>query len=76
MIDKEINLFLEIWDTVKVYIPQKEKIEAAQHVLQMLDEYGIDVEEHSVEMSDHCAILEKAVKEILTDYDDLVDDME
>lgn len=75
MIDKEINLFLEIWDTVKVYIPPKEKIEAAQHILQMLDEYGIDIEEHSVDMSDHCGILEKAIKEILNDYED-IEDME
>jgi len=76
MIDKEISLFLEIWDTVKVYIPIKEKQEAAQHVLQMLDEYGIDIEEHKSEMSDHCSILDTAIKEILANYDDLDDDME
>ena len=76
MIDKEISLFLDIWDTVKVYIPIKEKQEAAQHVLQMLDEYGIDIEEHKSEMSDHCSILETAIKEILAGYDDLEDDME
>jgi len=74
MVDKEISLILELWDTVKVYIPVKERLDAATHVLQMLDEYGIDIEEKRDDLSEHCAILEKAVKNVTAayskDYDD------
>ena len=75
MIDKEISLFLELWDTLKVYIPVKEKLDAAQHTLTMLDEHGIDLEEHEDELMGHCSILDSAIKQFKL-HNDIDEEME
>lgn len=69
MIDKEISLFLELWDALKVYIPVKEKLDAAQHILTTIDEHGIDLIEHEDELTGHCSILDSAIKQVKLNYD-------
>lgn len=76
MIDKEIGLFLELWDTLKVYIPVKEKLDAAQHVLTTIDEHGIDLIEHEDELMGHCSVLDSAIKTHKSQYEELDEDME
>lgn len=34
----DIQLLLNLWDTVKHYIPKKDRVEAAEHVFRVFDE--------------------------------------
>jgi hypothetical protein len=72
MIENEnITLFLETWETLKVYIPSKERTEAAEQALHVLDRYNIDIEMHANELSESCPILSKALGSMLSLDDDI-----
>lgn len=75
MIENEnITLFLETWEVLKVYIPVKDRKEAAEHVLQMLDRYNIDIELHATELSESCSVLSKVVSSMISTHDDYLEE--
>lgn len=76
MIENEnITLFLEIWEVLKSYIPAKDRTEAAEHAIQLLDRYNIDIELHASELSESCAILSKVISSMLyVDEEDLYEE--
>ena len=54
----------ELWDTVKPYIPVKDRAAAAQHFLSAVQDSALcDLEEHSAELHGVCSILDRALKE-------------
>lgn len=62
----------ELWDSIKVYIPVKDRSTAAQHFLSAVQDSALcDLEEHSIELHGVCSILDRALKEY-----DIVDEEE
>jgi len=66
----DIESVREIWNVLKVYIPEKEKQEAADHLIPLIvDMDFIDSDFQSLVKSDHH--LEEAAQEYIEDdYDD------
>ncbi len=60
----------ELWDSIKEYIPVKDRSTAAQHFLSAVQDSALcDLYEHSIELHGVCSILDRALEEY--DVDDL-----
>lgn len=70
----ETDFIFDLWEAMKPLIPAKEKMEAAERIIKMCDEYGIsktDLED----MIENDKILETAFdRYFVDDYDDDADD--
>lgn len=54
----------ELWDSVKPYIPVKDRHTAAQHFLSAVQDSALcDLEENADELHGVCSILDRALKE-------------
>ena len=69
----EAACLAELWDSIKSYIPVKDRNTAAQHYLSAVQESALcDLDEHSSELHGVCGVLDRALKE----YDNAMDDDE
>ena len=70
----ETDFIFDLWEAMKPLVPAKEKMEAAERIIKMCDEYGIsktDLED----MIENDKILETAFdRYFVDDYDDDADD--
>ncbi len=41
MATSDTEILLDIWDTLKSFIPSKDKMEAAERIVKIFDEFGI-----------------------------------
>jgi hypothetical protein len=68
--DNDLELFLQIFDKALAHIPDKNKEKFAEDYIFTLDDYGVDLKRHAVEIGDHDELLDQA----LTDYFEVNDD--
>ena len=70
----ETDFIFDLWEAMKPLVPAKDKMEAAERIIKMCDEYGIsktDLED----MIENDKILETAFdRYFVDDYDDDADD--
>ena len=69
----------ELWGSVKNYIPQKDRLAAAEHFLTTVQDNAIlDLEECASELFGFCSTLDRALKEyaVEDDYDDYEEEIE
>lgn len=60
----EVASLAELWQSLKSYIPVKDRSAAAEHFLSAVEDNGFcDLEEVAVEMYGVCSILDRALKE-------------
>ncbi len=65
----------ELWDSIKAYVPVKDRSTAAQHFLSAVQDSALcDLEEHANELHGVCSILDRALKEY--DVDDELEEYE
>ena len=65
---------VEIWASLNhTYIPQKERLQAAEHFLSTVEQTALlDLEEHALELFGNCTSLDRALKEYVPEdeYED------
>lgn len=71
MIALEAETVFELWENVKSFIPPKEKLEAAEVFIKIMDEAGLEKVDIEV-LCDEDKILHEAVRQYFVedDYDD------
>lgn len=69
----EVQLLVYIWDAVKNYIPKKDRLEAAEHLVRVFDEES-DLSGIEDEISTLDVALRTAVKTHYSDHDDYDDE--
>jgi|TARA_B110000977_G_C11077942_1_gene491857 hypothetical protein len=69
----------ELWDSVKPYVPVKDRNQAAQHFLSAIQDSALcDLEENANELHGVCSILDRALKEysVADDVDEYAEESE
>ena len=69
----------ELWGSIKNYISQKDRLQAAEHFLTTVQDNAIlDLEECASELHGVCSTLDRALKEYVVedDYDEYEDELE
>jgi hypothetical protein len=61
--DKELITALELWNSLKNYVPVKDRQSAADHALNTMMDLGIDVESHDDELQESCDYLYQSLCE-------------
>ena len=69
----ETDFIFDIWEAMKPLIPAKDKMEAAERIIKMCDEYGISKTDIT-EMIENDKILETAFDRYFADDDDEEDE--
>jgi len=64
----DIEILLDVWGTLKSFIPAKEKMEAAERLIKVCDEFGIRKNE-IFEMAEDDKILQTAFDRYFADDD-------
>lgn len=57
----DINFLVEMWDSVKTYIPKKDRIQAAEHLVTVCDEH-LDISESADYLDMFDSIMKSAIK--------------
>lgn len=66
----DASVVVDIWTSMKEYIPAKDRISAAEHFLTVVSEAGlVDVEVDHLELFGSCKDLDRAVQEVAVDLD-------
>ena len=65
----ETDFIFDMWEAMKPLIPAKDKMEAAERIIKMCDEYGISKEDIQ-EMIENDKILETAYDRYFVDDDE------
>lgn len=65
----ETDFIFDMWEAMKPLIPAKDKMEAAERIIKMCDEYGISKEDIE-EMIENDKILETAFDRYFVDDDE------
>ena len=66
----DASVIIDIWTSMKEYIPAKDRISAAEHFLTTVSEAGlVDVEVDHRELFGSCKDLDRAVQEVAVDLD-------
>ena len=65
----ETDFIFDMWEAMKPLIPAKDKMEAAERIIKMCDEYGISKEDIQ-EMIENDKILETAFDRYFVDDDE------
>ena len=76
MATSDTEILLDIWDTLKSFIPSKDKMEAAERIIKIFDEFGISKQD-IFEMTEEDKILQTAYDRYFSndeEYDE--DDLE
>jgi hypothetical protein len=71
---QEAASLVEIWTSLKNYIPQKERLQAAEHFLSTIDQNALcDLEQNALELFGICETLDRALKEYVPEdeYEEL-----
>jgi|TARA_R110001606_G_scaffold47376_3_gene120591 hypothetical protein len=69
MATNDMEIILDVWDTMKSYIPAKEKMAAAERIIKLCDDNGIRKTDIA-EMTDDDKILETAFDRYFIDDDE------
>lgn len=64
----DTEILLDVWDALKSFIPAKEKMEAAERLIKVCDEFGIRKNE-IFEMTENDKILQTAFDRYFVDDD-------
>jgi hypothetical protein len=65
----EITIALELWNSLKNYVPAKERQSAADHYFTTITDLGIDVDSHRDEIHESCDYLFKSLTEYLEELE-------
>lgn len=76
MTENQAEIFIELWDSVKNYIPQKERNLAAEQYVSTFVDLGFDVEQHYSEITGACEYLNRAIKDVMLDTAEDMEDYE
>lgn len=77
MTDNQIAIFIEVWESLKNYIPQKERAIAAEQYISTFLELGFDIEENYSEITGACEYLNRVIKDVIVDNElDYLEDYE
>jgi len=63
--DDEVNLIVDVWESVKTYIDKKERYDAASALLRSLENH-YDMDSVSEELLGNDAVLDSVIKDIYT----------
>ncbi len=75
MVTSDTEILLDMWDTLKSFIPAKDKMEAAERIIKIFDEFGIHKTEIS-EMTEEDKILQTAFDRYFSNDDEYDEDEE
>ena len=70
--DNDLELFLQIFDKAIAHIPDKVKEKFSEDFIFTLDDYGVDLKRHAVEIGDH----DEHLDQVLTDHFEVNDELD
>ena len=68
--EKELTISLELWNSLKNYVPVKERQPAADHFFNTIVDAGIDVESFKEEIQESCDYIFKSFVEYMEQIGD------
>jgi len=74
MNEDEIEVYVQLWTSVKSYIPAKEKESACEHFLSVINENVCDLEEVAALWAGYDGTIDKVIRNNYIEYNDLDDD--
>lgn len=70
----EIDVYIQLWTSIKSYIPAKERESACEHFLSVINEFVCDLEETSSEWVGYDGTIDKVIRNNYIDFEDLNSD--
>lgn len=72
--NEEIDVYIQLWSSIKSYIPAKDKESACEHFLSIINECVCDLEETSSEWVGYDGTIDKLIRTNYIEYNDLDED--